>query len=98
MIDWNDLPPDQQRQELAEQMRISRDLDWVVRSHSVEALARSRELLAVPVYRWQDLQAAAVREDADQASAPDDQASETSAPASDKAAGMESIRFALRFD
>jgi hypothetical protein len=50
MTDWNDLTPTEQRQVLADQMRISRGHHLMAQSHSVEALARSRELLAVPVY------------------------------------------------
>jgi hypothetical protein len=57
MTDWNDLTPAEQRQLVAEQMRIARGHDWMVRCHTVEALALSRELLAVPVYRWPNREA-----------------------------------------
>jgi hypothetical protein len=59
MTDWNNLTPNQQRQALADQMQTSREYDWMVRSQTVEALARSRELLAVPVYHSPDIGAAA---------------------------------------
>ncbi|MGH1571022.1 hypothetical protein ACRAWG_10440 [Methylobacterium sp. P31] len=50
MTDWNDLPPDQQRQELARQMEHLRGHHVTALSNSVEALAQARELLVVPVY------------------------------------------------
>lgn len=59
MTDWNDLTPNQQRQALAHQMRILRIYDWMVRSQTVEAVARFRELLAVPVYGPPNIAAAA---------------------------------------
>ncbi|ONF47970.1 hypothetical protein [Methylobacterium radiotolerans] len=60
MTEWNDLSPDKQRQELADQMQILRDKDWMVRSQTVEALAQSRELLTIPVYLSPSLEAAAL--------------------------------------
>jgi hypothetical protein len=60
MTNWNYLPPDEQRQELASQMRILRDIDWIVRSRTVEALAISRELLTVPIYRSPKLEETAL--------------------------------------
>jgi hypothetical protein len=51
MPDWNTLPPDQQRQELAHQMDVLRRVHLTALSEAVEALARARELLAVPVYQ-----------------------------------------------
>ena len=50
MILRNGLTPDAQRQRLANEMRISRSHDWVVRCQTAEALAHSRELLRAPVY------------------------------------------------
>ena len=64
MSDWNDLSPAAQRRMLAERMRISRGHDLMAQSHTVEALAQSRELLTVPVFRWQNLRADAAFEDA----------------------------------
>ena len=61
MTDCSELPPDQQRQALTDQMRILRGYDRITRSHSVEALARSSELLAVPVYRLTDIKAISKR-------------------------------------
>lgn len=49
MTDWT-LPPDEQIRRLAEQMRILRGHHLMAQSNTVEALARLRELLAVPVY------------------------------------------------
>lgn len=60
MSNWYDLPPDEQRQELASQMRILRNIDWIVRSRTVEAMTISRELLAVPIYRSPKLEETAV--------------------------------------
>jgi hypothetical protein len=57
MTEWNDLPPAEQRKQLASQMQISRSLDYLARAQTVEALAQSRELLAVPVYRLKDIAA-----------------------------------------
>jgi hypothetical protein len=66
MTDWDVLTPAEQRRKLADQMRILRGYDWMVRSHTVEALARSRELLAVPVCRLPDIGAGAAPEDGHQ--------------------------------
>jgi hypothetical protein len=47
----NRVPPSEQRRLLLEQIRTWQHLDRLTKSQTVEALARPRELLAVPVYR-----------------------------------------------
>lgn len=50
MTNWASLNPAEQRRLLEQQMRTLRCLDKVTAQHTAEALARSRELLRVPVY------------------------------------------------
>ncbi|QGY01884.1 hypothetical protein MMSR116_08330 [Methylobacterium mesophilicum SR1.6/6] len=47
----HDLTLSEQRRLLSDRMQALRSYDLITRSQSVEALARSRELLRVPVYR-----------------------------------------------
>lgn len=49
------LPPAEQRRLLAEQMRFWLALDKMTANHTAEAIARSRKLLAAPVYRGRPL-------------------------------------------
>ena len=55
MTDRSDLTPAAQQRLLAGQMRISRAHDAMAKTCIVEALARSREYLLIPICRWQDL-------------------------------------------